>query len=445
MAYCSNTFGSFTCRCKPGYTGTGNNTNCVNINECTTAPWFNATMNHTACDPAATCTDTVGSFMCKCKVGFTGDGKTCSNIDECALGVDNCYRADDWWNCTDTTGSFTCRCPHGYFDVHTTNKSVPNGTQCASYTKMELGIHQATKLGWQKVSFRSGFSQTPVVVMMVPTTGGREVYARVKDITKKSFKVALSYPSTGNKTKDDGFKTYLKGNLPSMSYLAVIKGKHTMPDGTIVNAGEVNEKGRMQRTTSCTLDKDPNPLAYWTKVKFPNYNNTPAVFAQIQGMSSIRWKGGLLKNKFCTSGVQWDERVKQNDSLAVARICKGKAGAVFDLEEKLAWIVIAANVSNFTNEKNNRVHFESWVGTRNLQGGGVAEDMNFSSTFNITNEPIVLANKVTVSDRVMGWMQFEKVSSNGTTFRILEDECDLPPAPREEYVNMFVASAGFSV
>ena len=32
------------------------------------------------CDQSAECTNTIGSYTCKCKTGFTGDGWTCAGI-----------------------------------------------------------------------------------------------------------------------------------------------------------------------------------------------------------------------------------------------------------------------------------------------------------------------------------------------------------------------------
>lgn len=70
-AYCTNTVGSFSCACQPGYGGNGKT--CTNVNECV----FGGGNN---CSRDADCTDTEGSFTCMCKPGFSGNGKTCSDL-----------------------------------------------------------------------------------------------------------------------------------------------------------------------------------------------------------------------------------------------------------------------------------------------------------------------------------------------------------------------------
>ncbi|XP_038046056.1 fibrillin-1-like [Patiria miniata] len=96
---CSNTVGSFDCSCKDGYTGDGR-TNCTDFDEC---------QESNDCSANANCTNTVGSYQCDCVTGYTGDGQTCTDIDECALGLDDCQQ-----ECSNTEGSFACNCSAGF-------------------------------------------------------------------------------------------------------------------------------------------------------------------------------------------------------------------------------------------------------------------------------------------------------------------------------------------
>ena len=50
-----------------------------------------------------------GSYSCTCNEGFEGSGASCSDINECKLGVcaDNAL-------CVNTVGSFSCDCSLGF-------------------------------------------------------------------------------------------------------------------------------------------------------------------------------------------------------------------------------------------------------------------------------------------------------------------------------------------
>ena len=65
-AECVDTAGSYECTCSSGYTGDGHT--CLDIDECLNDP----------CDENATCTNNNGSFSCHCHTGFVGDGKRCT-------------------------------------------------------------------------------------------------------------------------------------------------------------------------------------------------------------------------------------------------------------------------------------------------------------------------------------------------------------------------------
>ena len=92
------------------------------------------------CHDNADCYDVIGSFMCMCSAGYSGDGvENCTgnyniccgikcpiptfsfpDIDECDLGT---YVCDVNAYCENTIGSYDCVCVDGY---------VENGTFCMS-------------------------------------------------------------------------------------------------------------------------------------------------------------------------------------------------------------------------------------------------------------------------------------------------------------------------
>eukprot|EP00163_Fabomonas_tropica_P022321 TRINITY_DN3893_c0_g1_i1.p1 TRINITY_DN3893_c0_g1~~TRINITY_DN3893_c0_g1_i1.p1 ORF type:complete len:2795 (-),score=932.94 TRINITY_DN3893_c0_g1_i1:135-8519(-) len=95
---------------------------CDDIDEC-------AGEGPNLCDAQAICTNTLGSYTCTCKAGFTGDGFDCVDIDECAAASSPC---PSHATCTNVWGSFNCECQTGFFGDGTfcTNGCIDNNIQC---------------------------------------------------------------------------------------------------------------------------------------------------------------------------------------------------------------------------------------------------------------------------------------------------------------------------
>ena len=115
-ADCTDTVGSFTCQCKNGFSGDSVE-KCSNINECD--------LGTHDCDKNAICMDNIGSFTCQCKTGFIGNGKSCQNENECIKNPCSSNAV-----CSDTIGSFTCNCIEGFtgngLNCHDINECLDN-------------------------------------------------------------------------------------------------------------------------------------------------------------------------------------------------------------------------------------------------------------------------------------------------------------------------------
>lgn len=77
---CTNTVGSYICSCGVGWEwvsrdDTAKTTNCNDIDECKDAAH--------GCHHMAECANTLGSYTCTCEPGYHGDGRTCIKIDYC--------------------------------------------------------------------------------------------------------------------------------------------------------------------------------------------------------------------------------------------------------------------------------------------------------------------------------------------------------------------------
>ncbi|XP_078664120.1 complement receptor type 1-like [Branchiostoma floridae x Branchiostoma belcheri] len=120
--------GSSLRSCLADSTWSGCTPTCTDINECS--------ISNGGCGQI--CTNTFGSFQCSCRIGYTlnSDGFACDDVDECASANGDCEQI-----CTNTMGSFQCSCEVGYRlnDDHFSCDAV----QCPQLTAPLNGGHTA--------------------------------------------------------------------------------------------------------------------------------------------------------------------------------------------------------------------------------------------------------------------------------------------------------------
>ncbi|KAI3387556.1 hypothetical protein SNEBB_005318 [Seison nebaliae] len=93
------------------------------------------------CDLNAKCErDPYGRFECECRKGFEGDGKQCQDINECSKEHDICGKASI---CTNTVGSYSCKCNDKYVLIG--NKCVHPYDETPQGTIKRPNYHYAVK------------------------------------------------------------------------------------------------------------------------------------------------------------------------------------------------------------------------------------------------------------------------------------------------------------
>ncbi|XP_043372707.1 signal peptide, CUB and EGF-like domain-containing protein 2 isoform X5 [Dermochelys coriacea] len=118
-AICQNIPKLYKCTCKLGYSGEGKM--CEDIDECDND--FNGGCVHE-------CFNIPGNYRCTCYDGFmlAHDGHNCLDTDECMFNNGGCQHL-----CVNTVGSYECRCKAGFFlsdNQHTCIHHSEDGMSC---------------------------------------------------------------------------------------------------------------------------------------------------------------------------------------------------------------------------------------------------------------------------------------------------------------------------
>uniref|UniRef100_A0A3Q2YAN6 Fibulin-1 n=1 Tax=Hippocampus comes TaxID=109280 RepID=A0A3Q2YAN6_HIPCM len=117
---CENTEGSYKCSCSTGFQLSSDDRSCEDVNECESNPC------------SQECANVYGSYQCYCHRGYQlsdSDGKTCEDIDECALPNGNQVCP---YRCLNSPGSFDCSCPPVGYTLASNGRTCQDIDECAT-------------------------------------------------------------------------------------------------------------------------------------------------------------------------------------------------------------------------------------------------------------------------------------------------------------------------
>ncbi|XP_015913510.1 protein kinase C-binding protein NELL2 isoform X1 [Parasteatoda tepidariorum] len=105
-ASCMNLNTHYKCQCNRGFEGDGRH--CTDIDECQREGGHDG--HH--CRENTICVNLRGDYVCECLPGYGRVDKfNCAEIDECSTGEHSCHENA---LCLNTAGSYTCKCQDGY-------------------------------------------------------------------------------------------------------------------------------------------------------------------------------------------------------------------------------------------------------------------------------------------------------------------------------------------
>nr|XP_058971268.1 uromodulin-like [Pocillopora verrucosa] len=178
-ANCTNTFGSYKCTCKVGYIGDGRS--CSDIDECKG--------NH-SCHVNAACMNTLGSHVCQCHAGYTGNGANCTDIDECQKNTHNCHLNA---TCHNTNGSFVCTCLFGF---NGDGRNCTDIDECARNLSCHVNANCTNTIGSHVCTCHTGYTGDGQTCSADPCYN----YRNLSDADRKSTYIT---PLGGGKCDDE--------------------------------------------------------------------------------------------------------------------------------------------------------------------------------------------------------------------------------------------------
>lgn len=254
------------------------------------------------------------------------------------------------------------------------------------------------------VNFRQPYPAPPLVFALPTNDGIDPASVRIRNVTTTGFQIGVLEP------------TGVSGIHPGMTvnYIAASPGVHTLPNGTVIEAGSIATTSVVQKTGGSVWAPvtfaNVFALAPTVQVQIQTANNEPGI---IPGTPSVPWLTAKA-NLITPTGVQ----------VALERSETSAFGTVA-LPETIAYLAVPTVVGSFLDNAAAGITFEALNSTNTIVGPGCTTTA-FAGIY--ATAPLVSASQITRNGVDGGWPR--QCSLTATALGLLIDEDTTTDAER---------------
>lgn len=268
-------------------------------------------------------------------------------------------------------------------------------------------------------SFKQTYATAPIVVALPTDDGSNASALRITNVTTTGFQMAQVEPFS-----EDGPHTNM-----TVSYVAVEQGNHTLPDGTMLEAGLLSSQ---DSGGNDYVQFNGRGATAWGNHTFASsFSGQPAVLGAIQTLNNETSNGipdevsnPWLTNVFnSVTGNGFDYALERSE--VYDRRAGNSSNYFFDplsRPETIGYIAVENTAgSAFRTVGNVNVAFEARTVNNAVRGwDDGCQSISFNSGF--SSVPVALASKISRREADGGWLRECSVSSSALSLVIDEDD-----------------------
>ena len=267
------------------------------------------------------------------------------------------------------------------------------------------------------VSLKQTYNTAPIIVALPTDNGGNASALRVEQVSDKDFMISHWEPRS-----EDGPHTDM-----TVSYVAVEPGEHTLPDGTVVEAGLLSSRPKTGDDFVQYKGSAPGNQRWGSHSFAGSFSGTPALVAAIQTANNeTASSSDESSHPWLTTALDSVDASGFDYALERSEVFDQMNGSNFQFDdlastEKIGYVAFDATANGqFPTFGNLVVDYEArFVGAAADGWDNGCDDTTFNTAF--SNTPVVVATKNSRNEGDGGWLRECSVDSNAIGLTVDED------------------------